>query len=164
VELSSTGTRLTVGWVRGVQNTQEVRKLVMSGGLENILMVRSCLVPSPLVVAVAANKADLARRRGNMKTRSVLTETLYNLSSSKAITDSLRNFGGGDKDTSFVVCGFGVGLETAREAIRGEWGEVAELAHQVDTSLLTKLHKLSSTEVGDLEACLVARVAAKDAL
>ena len=91
---------------------------------------------SPLVVAVAANKADLARKRGNMKTRwrksgfqfpihipyevirSVQTETLYNLSSSKNITESLKNFGGGDSDQSFVVAGFGVGLEAARGVIR----------------------------------------------
>ena len=90
----------------------------MSGGLPDTLLVKSSLIPSPLVVAVAANKADLARKRGNMKTRSVQTETLYNLSSSKNITESLKNFGGGDSDQSFVVAGFGVGLEAARGVIR----------------------------------------------
>ena len=50
--------------------------------------------------------------------RSVQTETLYNLSSSKNITESLKNFGGGDSDHSFVVAGFGVGLEAARGIIR----------------------------------------------
>ena len=97
---------------------------------------------SPLIVAVAANKADLAQKRGNMKTRwfyhwnkaarsdllvkesdylllrSVQTETLYNLSSSKNITESLKNFGGGDSDTSFVVAAFGADLEVARGLIR----------------------------------------------
>ena len=46
------------------------------------------------------------------------TETLYNLSSSKNITESLKNFGGGDSDQSFVVAGFTVGLEAARGVIR----------------------------------------------
>ena len=118
VELSSTKTQLTVGFVKSVENAKEVRKLLMSGGLPDTLLVKSSLIPSPLVVAVAANKADLARKRGNMKTRSVQTETLYNLSSSKNITESLKNFGGGDSDQSFVVAGFGVGLEAARGVIR----------------------------------------------
>ena len=118
VELSSTKTQLTIGFVKSVENAKEVRKLLMSGGLPDTLLVKSSLTPSPLVVAVAANKADLARKRGNMKTRSVQTETLYNLSSSKNITESLKNFGGGDSDQSFVVAGFGVGLEAARGVIR----------------------------------------------
>ena len=118
VELSSTKTQLTIGYVKSVENAKEVRKLLMSGGLPDTLLVKSSLIPSPLVVAVAANKADLARKRGNMKTRSVQTETLYNLSSSKNITESLKNFGGGDSDQSFVVAGFGVGLEAARGVIR----------------------------------------------
>ena len=118
VELSSTKTQLTIGFVKSVENAKEVRKLLMSGGLPDTLLVKSSLIPSPLVVAVAANKADLARKRGNMKTRSVQTETLYNLSSSKNITESLKNFGGGDSDQSFVVAGFGVGLEAARGVIR----------------------------------------------
>ena len=118
VELSSTKTQLTIGFVKSVENAKEVRKLLMSGGLPDTLLVKSSLIPSPLVVAVAANKADLARKRGNMKTRSVQTETLYNLSSSKNITESLKNFGGGDSDQSFVVTGFGVGLEAARGVIR----------------------------------------------
>ena len=118
VELSSTKTQLTVGFVKSVENAKEVRKLLMSGGLPDTLLVKSSLIPSPLVVAVAANKADLARKRGNMKTRSVQTETLYNLSSSKNITESLKNFGGGDSDQSFVVAGFGVGLEAAQGVIR----------------------------------------------
>ena len=50
--------------------------------------------------------------------RSVQTETLYNLSSSKNITESLKNFGGGDSDTCFVVAAFGADLEVARGVIR----------------------------------------------
>ena len=118
VELSSTKTQLTIGYVKSVENAKEVRKLLMSGGLPDTLLVKSSLIPSPLVVAVAANKADLARKRGNMKTRSVQTETLYNLSSSKNITESLKNFGGGDSDSSFVVAAFGADLEVARGVIR----------------------------------------------
>ena len=54
----------------------------------------------------------------NLLLRSVQTETLYNLSSSKNITESLKNFGGGDSDTSFVVAAFGADLEVAKGVIR----------------------------------------------
>merc|ERR1712192_56664 len=163
-ELTSTKTQLTIGYVKAVENGKEVRKLLMSGDLHDTLLVKSSLIPSPLVVAVAANKADLARKRGNMKTRSVQTETLYNLSSSKNITESLKNFGGGDSDQSFVVAGFGVGLEAARGVIRGQWSDITELEDQVDLNLLRKLHKLQDAETCTLEASLVSRIAAKDAL
>ena len=66
-------------------------------------MVRSCLVPSTLVVVTAANKACLKYSRGAMKTRSINTEILFNLSSSSKITDSLNKFGGQDADTTFLV-------------------------------------------------------------
>merc|ERR1712192_80514 len=164
VELTSTKTQLTVGYVKAVENAKEVRKLLMSVGLPDTLLVKSSLIPSPLVVAVAANKADLARKRENMKTRSVQTETLYNLSSSKNITESLKNFGGGDSDQSFVVAGFGVSLEAARGVIRGQWSDIAELEDQVDLNLLRKLQKLQDVETSTLEASLVSRIAAKDAL
>ena len=64
------------------------------------------------------NQAGNASSNLNEVIRSVQTETLYNLSSSKNITESLKNFGGGDSDQSFVVAGFGVGLEAARGVIR----------------------------------------------
>lgn len=165
VTLSSTGTKLTMGFVRGVENTSEARKLLFSGDLPDTLLVKACLIPSPLVVAVAANKSALAQQRGNMRTRSVQTETLFNLSSSKNITESLKNFGGNDSDSSFVVCGFGAGgLVKAKEVIKGEWEEMEKLPEQVDSALLTKLHKLRPPELGCLPQSLCSRIAAKDAL
>ena len=82
VELTSTGRQLEVGLVTGVTNTQlvrhcgsntnlirdesvmlyrpvdlQVRQEVVAGRL-NCVLVRPCLVPSPLVLAAAANKVS----------------------------------------------------------------------------------------------------------
>eukprot|EP00092_Neocalanus_flemingeri_P108081 GFUD01138744.1.p2 GENE.GFUD01138744.1~~GFUD01138744.1.p2 ORF type:complete len:105 (-),score=40.46 GFUD01138744.1:156-470(-) len=93
VELSSTEQKLYLGLITQVSNTMQVREKVIKGELD-CTMIRSCLVPSYLVVATAANKACLAKSRGNMKTRSLNTEILFNMSSSSNITDSLNKFGG----------------------------------------------------------------------
>ena len=54
-------------------------------------------------VLVSARKSLLACARGKMTTRSATTEILFNLSSSKNITDSLVKFGIGDDDKDLIA-------------------------------------------------------------
>jgi hypothetical protein len=91
-----------MGWVKNVSITKQVKDNVIKGELA-CPMVRSCLVLSTLVVVTAANKDCLKYSRWAMKTRSINTEILFNLSSSSKITDSLNKFGGQDADTTFLV-------------------------------------------------------------
>ena len=49
---------LHMGWVKNVSITKQVKDKVIKGELA-CPMVRSCLVPSTLVVVTAANKACL---------------------------------------------------------------------------------------------------------
>jgi len=127
-------------------------------------MIRSCLVPSYLVVAKAANKACLANSRGSMRTRSINTEILFNMSSSTNIRDSLNQFGGQDSDTTFLVASLDKELDVAKEVIEGEWGDINDLSKQINEKLLTKLHKLKSDELSDLTGSLCSRISAKDCL
>merc|ERR1719150_3155884 len=104
----------------------ELRQKVIGGQLDCVL-VKPCLVPSCLVLATAANKACLARSRASMRTRSVNTEILFNLSSSSNISDSLTKFGAaGDGDTAVLVAAVGeeARLEEARQAAQGDWVQV----------------------------------------
>lgn len=119
---------------------------------------------SPLVVATAANKASLAKSRGCMRTRSVNTEILFNLSSSSNITESLQRFGVGDEDKEVLVVGVNNSLDDVREIVRGDWVEVDRLGSFFDKNALTKLHKLKPEELEDLTGSLCSRIAAKDAL
>ena len=119
---------------------------------------------SPLVAATAANKACLAKSRGSMRTRSVNTEILFNLSSSSNITESLQRFGVGDQDKEVLVVGVNNDLEDVREVVTGDWVEVDRLGSFLDKNALTKLHKLKPEEFEDLIGSLCSRIAAKDAL
>jgi len=163
LEMSSTGQKLHVGLVTNVSNTMEVREKVVKGEL-NCTMVRSCLVPSTLVVATAANKACLAQSRGNMKTRSINTEILFNMSSSSNITDSLNKFGGQDSDTAFLVVSVDKELIDAKDVIKGDWIDTKNLIDYVNRDLLIKLHKLKTEELYDLTGALCSRISAKDSL
>jgi len=163
VELSSTGQKMYMGLVTMVTNTRQVKDKVISGELD-CAMIRACLVPSYLVVATAANKACLAKSRGNMKTRSINTEILFNMSSSSNITDSLTKFGGQDSDNTFLVASVDKELDEAKEYIEGKWVDIDDLLTNVDEKILTKLHKLKPEELSDLSGSLCTRISAKDSL
>ncbi len=47
---------------------------------------------------------DAAETRKSMRTRSVNTEILFNLSSSRNITESLKTFGATERDTDILLC------------------------------------------------------------
>lgn len=116
------------------------------------------------MVATAANKACLAQSRGGMRTRSVNTEILFNLSSSSNITESLQRFGVGDGDKEILVVGVNNSLEDVREVVMGDWVGMDRLGSYLDKNALTKLHKLKPEEFEDLVGSLCCRIAAKDAL
>merc|ERR1719397_604917 len=163
LDMSSTGQRLYLGLVTNVTNTDVVRQKVIKGEL-NCTIVRSCLVPSTLVVATAANKACLAQSRGNMKTRSINTEILFNMSSSSNITDSLKRFGVDDAATEVLVAGVDKDLEEVKKTVDGEWVEMDLLPTFLDNKTLTKLHKLKPDELCDITGSLCSRISAKDCL
>jgi len=163
IELSSTGERLTVGLLTKLSNTAELRQRVMSGQLDCCL-IKPSLVPSELVVATAANKACLARQRANMKTRSINTEILFNMSSSSNITDSLKRFGVDDAATEVLVAGVDKDLEEVKKTVDGEWVEMDLLPTFLDNKTLTKLHKLKPDELCDITGSLCSRISAKDCL
>ena len=94
------------------------------------------------IVSLLISQACLSEKRGTMKTRSVNTEVLYNLSSSKNITDSLVKFGVGDADTALVVAVVDNSLDRVREVVKGDWVDVENVRSGCDTALIAKTHKL----------------------
>ena len=163
IELTSTGQNLHLSLAINVTNCAQVRQKVISGQL-NCVLIKPSLVPSCLVVATAANKACLSSSRGSMRTRSVNTEILFNMSSSSNITESLTKFGVGDTDTEILVASIDGDMETVRGAIAGDWVDTEHLETYLDTAALTKLHKLKTEELSDLTGALCSRISAKDAL
>ena len=100
-----------------------------------------------------------------MRTRSVNTEILYNLSPSKNITDSLTKFGVGNDDTAVVVAVIDNSLDSIKEVIKGDWVDFDKVTDNCDKKLLTKTYKLSQDELGEnLVNSIISKIAAKDAL
>ena len=99
-----------------------------------------------------------------MRTRSVNTEILFNLSSSSNITESLQRFGVGDEDKEVLVVGVNNDLDDVRGVLIGDWVEMDRMGAYLDKNALTKFHKLKPEELEDLTGSLCSRIAAKDAL
>jgi len=163
IELTSSGQKLYLGLVINVTNCKEIREKVIGGKL-NCVLIKPSLVPSCLVVATAAAKACLAKSRSLMRTRSINTEILFNLSSSTNITESLNKFGVGESDTEILIVGVDNSLEDVMENVSGDWVDTEHLETYLDIPTLTKIHKLKKEELSDLTGSLCTRISAKDAL
>lgn len=162
--LDSTGDKLTVGYAENVKNTPVIRQAVLDGKLDAVV-IKSSLIPHPLVLAVAANKAALHRSRNCMRTRSIQTEILYNLSSSTNISQSLKTFGAVDSDTKVLFCAINKDLSEAKSLVEGDWIPLDSLQQNCDTKALQKLYKLKDEELAEnLVNSLISRIAAKDSM
>ncbi|XP_042226024.1 EKC/KEOPS complex subunit Tprkb-like isoform X2 [Homarus americanus] len=107
-----------------VENAAEVRQLIMKGQVEASL-IKPAMVVDTFQVIVAANKAVRSLAAKKMVTRSVFAEIIFNLSPTKNITDSLKNFGLGDGDTEILAVVLdeesGEKVKKLKSQIRGEF-------------------------------------------
>lgn len=67
------------------------------------VLICSKLIVDPFQIVVAANNAYLSYENSSMKTKSVATEILFNLSSSKNINQSLKETSANDEDEDMIV-------------------------------------------------------------
>lgn len=103
VELDpDTKTSLKIYLFKNVRNVETIRNNIIKGNW-SCAVIKPSLILDPFQVAVAANRAVVAEKAGNMVTRTVFAEILYNLSLTKNITQSLSKFGI-EKDQDLLVC------------------------------------------------------------
>ena len=152
-----------------VKNTPEIRKKLISGELECCLL-KPALIIDPFQVAVAANKAVCAEKFGELVTKSVFTETLYNLSITKSISKALNLFGSVDKDTEIMV-GFiykqdekDSALKRILDLIQGDQISLSRLGNFSDVERIQDIYKISDTElqVSTLVDSISTRISVKD--
>lgn len=158
---------------RNVSNADTVRQMLLKGDLGlGLSLLKASLVPDPRLVQVAWFKAQLAQSRDAMTTRQMATEIVFNLSSSKNITDSLQKFGIGADDRDLLAVIFDPDPEAVKkkllEVVEGEERDPSELSNLADTEKIFKYHKLKgsplelSGEREPLVDLLISRVASKD--
>ncbi|XP_049951507.1 EKC/KEOPS complex subunit TPRKB-like [Schistocerca serialis cubense] len=153
--------------VENVRNTPELRKLVISGGLE-CCIVKPSLIVNPFQVVVAGNKAVISMGRGKMSTRNIYTEILYNLSPTKQISQSLIKFGIDDKEDRILVCVLEKcgekKAEEVLEKIQGDECPIDQLSKFTDVMLVKKTYKINDSECysSNILDSVVSRISTKE--
>ncbi|XP_042226026.1 EKC/KEOPS complex subunit TPRKB-like isoform X4 [Homarus americanus] len=152
-----------------VENAAEVRQLIMKGQVEASL-IKPAMVVDTFQVIVAANKAVRSLAAKKMVTRSVFAEIIFNLSPTKNITDSLKNFGLGDGDTEILAVVLdeesGEKVKKLKSQIRGELTAVTEVLNLTNQARVKQLYKVTDSElrVTSLLDAVVSRMACKEFL
>ncbi|XP_061570423.1 EKC/KEOPS complex subunit TPRKB [Cololabis saira] len=153
-----------------VRNAAELRQRAVEGKIDGAL-INPSMVVDPFQVLVAANKAVHLQTTGKMKTRSLNSEIIYNLSPTNNISEAFKRFGISDGDDSVLVVvvhnkdeqQFLSDVPTMVDGQQVPAGDVSCLS---DLAKIKKLYKIPPQEekVGSLLDAVVCRMATKDVL
>lgn len=156
---------------RDVKNAAELRQKAMAGKISGALL-NATMVVSPFQVLVAANKAINLQQSRKMKTRSLFSEIIFNLSPTNNISEAFKRFGISDGDDSVLVVLVhkdedGMQLVSDITAtVDGRQVPVEDLSSLTDLEKIKKLYKITPQEdrTGTLLDAVVCRMAAKDVM
>ena len=152
-----------------VTNAAELRARVMEGALAGALL-QPRLILETFQVLVAANKAVHGVTHGSMKTKTVHSEIIFNLSPSNNISESFKKFGISDESKEVLIAVVnGKDASSLREAckhVKGKQVHLDSLTDLADLSLVKTVYKVSEDElrVSSLLDAVVSRMATKEAL
>ncbi|KAI5723434.1 hypothetical protein M8J76_005922 [Diaphorina citri] len=151
-----------------VKNTKQLRELIFANQL-NCCLIKPKLIVDPWIVSVAANKALESELANTMITKSIYTETLYNLSSGKNISKSLKQFSVQDDESDVlamvITCDVtGEEMGNVIKQIEGNIVPIEKLKDIVDEKLVCKLHGINEKElkVSDLSNSVLAHMSYKE--
>lgn len=155
---------------RDVKNAAMLRQSAVEGKFAGALINPTMLV-SPFQVLVAANKAVHLHRMGKMKTRSLFSEIIFNLSPTNNISEAFKRFGISDGDTSVLVVlvhnqDEPPPLSDITSRVDGHQAPLDDLPSLSDTAKIKKFFKIAPQEekIGTLLDAVVCRMAIKDVL
>ncbi|CAM6098531.1 unnamed protein product [Calypogeia fissa] len=153
-----------------VANSGELLQLMQTGALSpELAFLNASLVPDTFPVLAAAHKALVSQAGDSIRTRTLHSELVYNISGSKHIRESLLRCGITDSTSYVLVARFDAtpaDVEAVRRLVQGTEIDLSELPKRADQGLIHKQYKISSVELenSSLEDAVTLRIAARDAL
>ncbi|KAK9720605.1 hypothetical protein K7432_004066 [Basidiobolus ranarum] len=135
-----------------VQNAGEIKKQLSDVDLQpSCCFVDAKMILSTFQILVAANRALYMDSLGKLKTRNLLSETIFSLSPNMNIAQTLDRFGVKEDSTSLI--GIKIGdvteaelLQEFQSIVKGEVGKLEDIGKSVDMDLLQKMYKFNSTQ------------------
>ncbi|AWO97953.1 putative EKC/KEOPS complex subunit TPRKB [Scophthalmus maximus] len=153
-----------------VKNAAELRQSAVDGRINGALINPTMLV-NPFQVLVAANKAVHLQLIGKMKTRSLNSEIIFNLSPTNNISEAFKRFGTSDGDESVMLVVVHCKnesqlLEDIAAQVDGRQVPVEDVSWLSDLAKIRKLFKVAPQEetCGTLLDAVVCRMAIKDVM
>nr|XP_039269608.1 EKC/KEOPS complex subunit TPRKB-like [Styela clava] len=147
---------------RNVTNAKELKELTTEGILQGCLIDGSLILDS-FHILTAVNKALYYQKLGRMKTKSLYSEILFNLSPTNKINESLKTFGINEmtKKIIAVVLKDDLNSKVITESVNGEIVGLENLEKIIDVERIKKIYRLEQNEEVTVEA-VVTRMATKD--
>ncbi|XP_063073954.1 EKC/KEOPS complex subunit TPRKB [Engraulis encrasicolus] len=155
---------------KDVKNAAELRKSAMEGLVQGAL-INPTMIVDPFQILVASNKAVHLQKIGKMKTRSLFSEIIFNLSPTNNISEAFKRFGISDGDSAvYVVLVYPeedpVDVSGIVNKINGQQIPVDTISSLSDVQKIQKFYKVSQQEdkVGSLLDAVICRMAIKDVM
>lgn len=148
--------------VTDLKNASELRQSSITGDLQACL-INPEHVLDPFQILVAANKAIHNDRSGKMKTRSLHSELLFNLSPTNKISSSLNRFGINGEATKIlvVVLGSEADAKSVMSRVDGKPVNLEQLCEVTNKAKIRDVYKLTEYHDNLLGSVLTA-MAVKD--
>ncbi|XP_030642844.1 EKC/KEOPS complex subunit TPRKB isoform X2 [Chanos chanos] len=128
-------------------------------------------VLDPFQLLVATNKAIHLQKTGKMKTRSLYSEIIFNLSPTNNISEAFKRFGISDHDNAVHIVLVHTkeedhNIDSILSKVEGQQIPISQMSMLSDTAKIRKLYKVTSQEekCGSLLDSVICRMAIKDVL
>ncbi|XP_047430643.1 EKC/KEOPS complex subunit TPRKB [Mugil cephalus] len=162
--------RVTQMLFKEVKNAAELRKSAMEGKI-NAALINPTMLVDTFQVLVAANKAVHLQTIGKMKTRSLYSEIIFNLSPTNNISEAFKRFGISDGDDSVMVVLVHSEdeeqlLSDITDRVDGRQVPAQDVSSLSDHAKIKKLYKVTPQEekCKSLIDAVVCRMATKDVM
>lgn len=161
--------QITLALFKNVKNTEEMRQNLIAGKIHCCLLKPSLII-DPFQLIVAANKAVCSEIFGELVTKTVFMEILYNLSMTKSISKALKIFGSENGDTEILVvfihenCDKKAMMKNFFDIIKGEQIPLDRLGEFSKIEEIRKIYKITDVElqVSSLIDLIATRISVRD--